>query len=127
MTKPGNGRSDFLPSTTACPPCGRQAFSSQHAHLALQHRQLMPQRGILCFKSALGLEKRANQVQEQKYQRDHRGRRYAILPPDQYGPRFRYTQVLARRDVSLDANLISKDAASLRLSASNPCSRQQVA
>jgi hypothetical protein len=45
------------------------------AHLALQHRQLMPQRGILCFKSALGLEQRANQVQEENYQRDHRGRR----------------------------------------------------
>jgi hypothetical protein len=35
----------------------------------------MPQRGILCFKSALGLEQRANQVQEENYQRDHRGRR----------------------------------------------------
>jgi hypothetical protein len=45
----------------------------------------MPERGILCFKSALGLEERGNQVQEEKYQRDHRGRRYAILSPDQYG------------------------------------------
>jgi hypothetical protein len=31
--------------------------------------------GILCFKSALGLDERGNQVQEEKYQRDHRGRR----------------------------------------------------
>ena len=28
------------------------------AHLALQHSQLLPERGILCFKSALGLEER---------------------------------------------------------------------
>src|SRR6266550_1580013 len=28
------------------------------AYLALQHGQLMPERGILCFKSALGLEER---------------------------------------------------------------------
>jgi len=45
------------------------------AHLALQHYQLVSQRGILCFKSALGLEERSNQVQAQEYQRDHRGRR----------------------------------------------------
>ena len=31
------------------------------AHLALQHSQLLPERGILCFKSALGLEERGNQ------------------------------------------------------------------
>jgi hypothetical protein len=48
----------------------------------------MPERGILCFKSALGLEERGNQVQEEKYQRDHRGRRYAILSPDQYRMKF---------------------------------------
>jgi hypothetical protein len=29
----------------------------------------MPERGILCFKSDLGLEKRGNQVQKKKYQR----------------------------------------------------------
>jgi hypothetical protein len=34
------------------------------AHLALQHNQLLPQSGILCFKSALGPEQRGNQVQE---------------------------------------------------------------
>jgi hypothetical protein len=45
------------------------------AHLALQYNQLLSQRGIFCFKPALGLEGRGNQVQEQKYQRDHRGRR----------------------------------------------------
>src|ERR1700736_140835 len=44
------------------------------AHLALQYNQLLPQRGILCFKSALGLEDRGAQVQEEEYQRSHRGR-----------------------------------------------------
>ncbi len=41
------------------------------AHLALQHGQLMSERGILCFKSALGLEERGDQVKEEEYQRDH--------------------------------------------------------
>jgi hypothetical protein len=41
----------------------------------LQHDQLMPECGILCFKSALGLEERGNQVQVEKYLRDHRGQR----------------------------------------------------
>jgi hypothetical protein len=45
------------------------------AHLALQYNQLLPQRGILYFKSALGLEVRGAQVQEEEYQRDHCGRR----------------------------------------------------
>jgi hypothetical protein len=45
------------------------------AYLAPEHGQLMPQRGILCFKSALGLEERGNQVQAETYQRDHPGRR----------------------------------------------------
>jgi hypothetical protein len=31
--------------------------------------------GILFFKSALGLEERGNQVKDEEYQRDHRGRR----------------------------------------------------
>ena len=45
------------------------------AHLAPQHDQLMSQRGVLRLKSALRLEERGNQVQEEEYQRDHRGRR----------------------------------------------------
>jgi hypothetical protein len=45
------------------------------AHLAQQYNQLLPQRGILCFKSALGLEERSTQVQEEEYQRAHCGRR----------------------------------------------------
>src|ERR1700738_1061822 len=45
------------------------------AHLALQYNQLLPQRGILCFKSALGLEDRGAQVQEEEYHGDHCGRR----------------------------------------------------
>jgi hypothetical protein len=44
-------------------------------HLALQHNHLVPERGILCFKSALWLEGRGNQVQKEEYQRDHCGRR----------------------------------------------------
>jgi hypothetical protein len=35
----------------------------------------MPERGILCFKSALGLEERGDQVHKEKYQRDHHDRR----------------------------------------------------
>jgi hypothetical protein len=42
------------------------------AQLALQYNQLLSHRGIL--KSAPGLEGRGNQVQEKKYQADHRGR-----------------------------------------------------
>jgi hypothetical protein len=45
------------------------------AQLALQHNQLVPERSILCFKSALWLEDRGTQVQEEEYQRDHRSRR----------------------------------------------------
>jgi hypothetical protein len=41
--------------------------------LALQYNQLLPQRGILCFKSALG--QRGTQAQEKEYQRSHCGRR----------------------------------------------------
>ena len=44
-------------------------------HLALQYNQLLPQRGILCCKSALGLEQRDDQVQGEEYQRDHCSRR----------------------------------------------------
>ena len=44
------------------------------AHFTLQHNQLLLQRGILCFKSAPGLEERGTQVQEEEYQRSHRGR-----------------------------------------------------
>src|SRR6266487_2054135 len=35
------------------------------AHLALQHNQLLPQRSIVCFKSAIGLEERGTQFQEE--------------------------------------------------------------
>jgi hypothetical protein len=41
------------------------------AHLALQHDQLMSERGIFCFKPALRLEERGNHVQPEGYQRDH--------------------------------------------------------
>ena len=45
------------------------------AHLASQYNQLMPERGILRFKSALRLERRGQQRQKETKQRDHRGRR----------------------------------------------------
>ncbi len=64
------------------------------AHLALQHDQLPPERGILCFKSALGPKERRDQVQEEDYQRDPRRQREAILSADQYGRDFRNTQVI---------------------------------
>jgi hypothetical protein len=37
-------------------------------HLALQHDQLMPERGIICLKSAFRPEECGNQAQEEKYQ-----------------------------------------------------------
>jgi hypothetical protein len=36
------------------------------AHLALQYNQLLPQRGILCFKSTFRLEERGTQVQRER-------------------------------------------------------------
>src|SRR5207248_998422 len=42
------------------------------ANPAPQHNQLMPQRRVLCFKSALRLEWRGEQGQEEAEQRDHR-------------------------------------------------------
>ena len=45
------------------------------AHLASQYNQLMPERGILRFKSALRLERRGQQRQKETKQRDHRSRR----------------------------------------------------
>src|SRR5262245_29696700 len=53
------------------------------AHLALQYHHLVPEGSILRFESALGLEGRGNQAQDEEYQRDHRGRRYAILSSNQ--------------------------------------------
>ena len=63
----------------------------------------MPQRGILRFKSALGLEWRGNHVQEEEYQRDHRRQRKAILSPDQYGRGFRHTQAAIDPVASMQA------------------------
>src|SRR4051812_7274533 len=45
------------------------------AHLALQYHYLMAKSGVLRFKSALWREERGKQVQDEEYQRDHRGRR----------------------------------------------------
>jgi hypothetical protein len=42
------------------------------AHHPLQHNQLMAKRSILCLKSALRLEGRDEQGQEEAEQRDHR-------------------------------------------------------
>jgi hypothetical protein len=42
------------------------------AHLPPQHDQLMSERRVLCLKSALRLEQRCEQGQEEAEQRDHR-------------------------------------------------------
>jgi hypothetical protein len=42
------------------------------SHLAPQHGQLMSERSVLCLKSALRLEQRGKQGQEEAEQRDHR-------------------------------------------------------
>src|SRR5260370_24562340 len=42
------------------------------AHPPLQHNQLMSERRVLCLKSALRLERRAEQGQEEAEQRDNR-------------------------------------------------------
>ena len=42
------------------------------AHPPLQHDQLMSERRVLCLKSALRLERRGEQDQEEAEQRDHR-------------------------------------------------------
>jgi hypothetical protein len=42
-------------------------------HLSLQRH--LPERGILCFRSALGLEERCSEVQAEELHRDHSGRR----------------------------------------------------
>jgi len=41
------------------------------AHFTPQHDQLMPERRVLCFKSALRLQARDQQGQEEGEQRDH--------------------------------------------------------
>jgi hypothetical protein len=60
-------------------------------HLAPEHDQLLSERGILGFKSALGPEECGEQVEEQQNQRDHHRKRDAILSSIQYGRGFRYT------------------------------------
>jgi len=53
------------------------------AHLALKHNQLTSERGILSLKPADRPERRNQQPQKEEEQRDHPGRRYVILLPDQ--------------------------------------------
>src|SRR5258708_17425464 len=59
-------------------------------HPALQHNQLMTERRVLCLKSALRLERRDGQGQEEGEQRDHLRSRLAIRSRNPYGRRFRY-------------------------------------
>jgi hypothetical protein len=61
------------------------------AHLALQHNQLLPERGIFGFKSALGLDDCRQQVEGQEDQRDHPRKRDVIPSPVQCGRGIRYT------------------------------------
>jgi hypothetical protein len=53
------------------------------AHLALKHDQLTSERSTLSLKSADRPERRNQQPQKEAEQRDHLGRRYVILLPDQ--------------------------------------------
>jgi hypothetical protein len=53
------------------------------AHLTLKHNQLTSERGILSLKPADRPERRNQQSQKEEEQRDHRGRRYVTLSPDQ--------------------------------------------
>ena len=53
------------------------------AHLALKHNQLTSERGILSLKPTDRPERRNQQPQKEEEQRDHPGRRYVILLPDQ--------------------------------------------
>jgi hypothetical protein len=53
--------------------------NTQAAHLPLQHDQLMSECRVLCLKSALRLERRGEQGQEETEQRDHRRSRYRKL------------------------------------------------
>ena len=46
--------------------------SDATTQLPLQHDQLMSERRVLCLKSALRLEQRGEQGQEEAEQRDHR-------------------------------------------------------
>ena len=62
-------------------------------HFSLQHPQLLPERGILGFKSDLGLDECRQQVEGQKDQCDHDPKRDVIPSPVQCGRGFRYTQV----------------------------------
>ena len=58
-----------LDQEQAIPICALSAT----AHPPLQHDQLMTERRVLCLKSALRLEGRDEQGQEETEQRDHRG------------------------------------------------------
>ena len=53
------------------------------ADLALKHDQLTSERSVLSLKSADRPERRNQQPQKEEEQRDHPGRRYVILLPDQ--------------------------------------------
>ena len=53
------------------------------ADLALKHDQLTSERSVLTLKSADRPERRNQQPQKEEEQRDHPGRRYVILLPDQ--------------------------------------------
>src|SRR5262249_61614371 len=53
------------------------------AHLALKHDQLTSERSVLSLKPADRPGRRNQQPQKEEEQRDHTGRRYVILLPDQ--------------------------------------------
>ena len=78
--------------------------SDATAQLAPQHNQLLPERGIFGFKSALRLDECRQQLEGQEDQRDHHRKRDVIPSSVQCGRGFRYTQDLSSRSRNSDEN-----------------------
>jgi hypothetical protein len=62
----------FLDQLNSVPSIHMRCRMDATAHPPLQHNQLMSERRVLCLKSALRLERRGEQGQEEAEQRDHR-------------------------------------------------------
>jgi hypothetical protein len=72
-------------------------MSDYSTHLALQPNQLLPERRIFRFKSAVGLDESCQQVEGQEDQRDHPRKRDVIPSPVQCGRGFQYEPRSSRR------------------------------
>jgi hypothetical protein len=71
------------------------------AHLALQHGHLISQRGILCFKPALGLEKRGNQGKEENISATDVKRFSRSITDEVFGTHRRAHATISRRNFEL--------------------------